>query len=119
MSAGDREELLAAGRAALATLQSAYDAAVADVVQRVEEGAGEKLLVRKPSVMDASWSDLWAMAWQASNFEEAVRLLRPVMEHDGRTLGNVLKTADPAVVRDARRHLVEAGVLPDAEEVPQ
>ena len=113
---GDRAELLAAGRAALVQLQIAFDAAVADVVQRVEAGAGEKLLTRRPTVLDAGWESLRAMSWQASNFEAAVRLLRPVMEHDGRTLGAVLKTAEPTVARDVARHLVEAGVLP-AQEV--
>lgn len=112
---GDREEFLAAGRAALVRLQVAFDTAVQDVVQRVEEGAGEKLLVRRPGVLDALWPDLRHMSWQASNFEAAVTLLRPVMEHGDRSLGAVLKTADPLLVRDVTRHLMEAGVLPRAE----
>lgn len=115
---GDREELLAAGRAALEQLHRAFDAAITDVVQRVEAAAGEKLLVRRPTVLDARWENLRAMSWQASNFEHAVQLLRPVMEHDERTLGAVLKTASPFLVRDVTKHLVAAGVLPD-EEVPR
>lgn len=112
---GDREALVAAGRAALVRLQIAFDAAVQDVVQRVEEGAGETLLVRRPSVLDAGWPDLRHMSWQASNFEAAVTLLKPVMEHGDRSLGAALKTADPLLVQDVTRHLVEAGVLPRAE----
>ena len=113
---GDREELIAAGHAALVQLQIAFDAAVADVVQRVEAGAGEKLLVRRPTVLDAGWDDLRRMSWQASNFEAAVTLLQPLMKDDVRSLGALLKTAEPIVARDVARHLVEAGVLP-AEEV--
>jgi hypothetical protein len=113
---GEREEILAAGRAALASLQVAFDAAVADVVQRVEEGAGERLLVRRPGILDAGWEELRQMAWQCSNFEAAVRLLRPVMEHDGRTLGALLKTADPQLMQAITRHLAEACVLPHSEE---
>ncbi|MEV2228392.1 hypothetical protein AB0H69_07405 [Streptomyces phaeochromogenes] len=119
---GDREELLAAGREALVQLQIAFDAAIADVVQRVEAASGEKLLVRRPTVLDAGWENLRAMSWQASNFEAAVQLLRPTMEHDERALGSVLKTADPCLVRDVTRHLVEAGVLPDGsadEQFPE
>ncbi|MFD0434753.1 hypothetical protein [Streptomyces chartreusis] len=112
----EREALIAAGRAALASLQVAFDAAIADVVQRVEEGAGERLLVRQPNILDAGWNDLWRMSWQASNFEAAVRLLRPLMEHDSRSLGAVLKTADPQTVRSATRHLAVAGVLRQTEE---
>jgi hypothetical protein len=109
---GNREEILAAGRAALVRLQLAVDAGVDEVVRQVEAETGERLLVRRPGVMDAGWEDLRRMSWQASNFEAAVLLLRPVMEHDARPLGAVLKTADPILVRDVRRHLVEAGVLP-------
>ncbi|MCZ4515695.1 hypothetical protein O3Q52_47835 [Streptomyces sp. ActVer] len=116
---GDREELIAAGRAALEQLEVAFDAAITDVVRRVEAASGEKLLVRRPGVLDAVWTDLRGMSWQASNFEHAVQLLRPVMEHDERPLGAVLKTADPCLVRDVTRHLVEAGVLPGPEEVPR
>lgn len=115
LEGADREELLAAGRAALEQLQVAFDAAIEDVVRRVEAGAGEKLLVRRPGVLDAGWMDLRRMSWQASNFEAAVRLLRPVMEHDTRPLGTILKTGEQNLVRDVTRHLVEAGVLP-AEE---
>jgi hypothetical protein len=107
-----REELLAAGRAALAELNYAHDVAVEAVVTEVQQQTGEQLLVRRPGVLDAGWADLARMSWQASNFEAAVQLLRPLLEHDGRTLGALLKTADPLVVRDVRRHLVEAGVLP-------
>lgn len=114
---GDREEILAAGRGALARLQVAFDAGVQALVRQVEEETGEKLLVRRPGVLDAGWDDLRQMSWQASNFEAAVVLLKPVMEHDGRSLGAVLKTADPILVRDVTRHLVEARVLPDSEEV--
>ncbi|MFI9170506.1 hypothetical protein [Streptomyces lincolnensis] len=117
MTGDDREDLLAAGRAALASLQTAFDAAIADVVARVEEGSGEKLLVRRPGLLDAHWDDLWRMSWQASNFEAAVRLLEPLMQNGGRPLGAVLKTADPYVVRDVTRHLVAAGVLPPTAEV--
>lgn len=116
LSGGDREDLIAAGRAALMQLQIAFDAAITDVVQRVEAASGEKLLVRQPGVLDAGWENLRAMSWQASNFEAAVQLLRPVMEHDGRPLGSVLKTADPYVVRDVTRHLIAAGVLPRLDE---
>ncbi|MCX4973153.1 hypothetical protein [Streptomyces sp. NBC_00620] len=119
LSGSDREDLIAAGRAALAQLEIAFDTAIADVVQRVEAASGERLLARRPGVLDAGWTDLARMSWQASNFEGAVRLLRPVMEHDERTLGAVLKTANPVLVRDVTRHLVEAGVLPHPEEVPQ
>lgn len=113
---GDREEILAAGRVVLARLHLAVDAGVEEVVRQVEEQTGERLLVRRPGVMDAGWEDLRRMSWQCSNFEAAVRLLQPLMEHDGRPLGTLLKTADPIVVRDVRRHLMEAGVLP-VEEV--
>lgn len=109
---GDREEILAAGRAALVRLQMAVDAGVEEVVRQVEEQTGEKLLVRQPGVLEAGWEDLRRMSWQASNFEAAVQLLKPVMECAGRPLGTVLKTADPILVRDVTRHLVEAGVLP-------
>jgi len=109
---GDREEILAAGVAVLARLQTAYDASIEEVVRQVQEQTGEKLLARRPGVLDASWDSLCRMSWQCSNFEAAARLLRPLMENDGRPLGTVLKTAGPVLVRDVRRHLVEAGVLP-------
>lgn len=109
---GDREEVLAAGAAVLARLQTAYDASVEEVVRQVHEQTGQKLLVRRPGVLDAGWDDLWRMSWQCSNFEAAMRLLKPVMEGDTRSLGAVLKTADETLVRNVRRHLVEAGVLP-------
>lgn len=108
-----REELLAAGRAAVAQLQAATDEGIRDIVQRVEALTGETLLVRRPGVLDAVWDDLWRMSWQCSNFEAAMLLVRPLIDAaPGRTLGAVLKTADPVVVRDVTRHLVEAGVLP-------
>lgn len=107
-----REEFLAAGRAALAELHYAHDAAVEAVVTEVQQQTGEQLLVRRPGILDAGWDDLRQMSWQCSNFEAAIRLLRPLLEHDGRTLGAILKVADPLLVRDVRRHLVEAGVLP-------
>ncbi|MFE1847718.1 hypothetical protein [Streptomyces sp. NPDC059515] len=116
---GDREDILAAGRAAVVQMQRAFDAALADIVRRVHEETGEHLLVRRPGVLDAGWADLWRMSWQASNFEQAVRLLRPLMEDSGRSLGTVLKTADPITVRDVRRHLVQAAVLADDEGVLQ
>ncbi|MCT7353614.1 hypothetical protein N4P33_15740 [Streptomyces sp. 15-116A] len=111
---GDREEILAAGRAAVVQIQQAFDAALEDVVRNVRERTGEQLLVRRPGVLDARWLDLAQMSWQASNFEAAVRLLRPVMEHSDRTLGAVLKTGEAILVRDVTRHLVEARVLPSA-----
>lgn len=110
-----RDEMLAAGRAALAYLQTELDAGMEEVARQVYEATGETLLVRKPGVLDAAWGDLCRMSWQASNFEAAVRLLKPVMEQDDRPLGAVLKTADPFLVRDVRRHLVQAGVLPHEE----
>lgn len=113
---GDRAEVLAAGAAVLARLQSAYDASIEEVVRQVRERTGEKLLTRRPSVLDATWDDLWRMSWQASNFEAAMRLLEPLMKDSDRPLGTFLKTTDPALTRDVARHLVEAGVLP-AEEV--
>lgn len=117
MSGEDREQLLAAGRAAVLQLQTATDEGIRDIVRRVEALTGETILVRQPGVLDARWDDLWRMSWQASNFEAAVTLLRPVMKDAGdKSLGALLKTADPVLVRDVRRHLVEAGVLP-AEEV--
>lgn len=112
----DREEILAAGRAAVAHITQAFDAALEDVVRNVQEQTGEQLLVRRPGVLDARWVDLARMSWQASNFEHAVRLLRPVMEHSDRSLGAVLKTGEPFLVRDVRRHLVQAAVLADDEE---
>ncbi|MEH0642849.1 hypothetical protein QBB33_15505 [Streptomyces scabiei] len=113
---GEREQLLAAGRAAVLHLRSAADEGIRDIVRRVEALTGETILVPRPGVLDAAWADLRQMSWQASNFEAAVKLLQPVMRGDVRPLGAVLKTADPVLVRDVRRHLVEAGVLP-AEEV--
>lgn len=113
---GEREQLLAAGRAAVLQLRAATDEGIRDIVRRVEALTGETILVPRPGVLDAGWADLRRMSWQASNFEHAVRLLQPVMKGDVRPLGAVLKTADPVLVRDVRRHLVEAGVLP-AEEV--
>lgn len=116
---GNREEVLAAGRAAVARLQVAFDAGIEAVVQQVQEETGERLLVRAPSVLDAGWHQLWRMSWQASNFEAAVRLLEPLMRNSDRPLGTVLKTADAALVQAVTRHLVQAGVLPSAEEVPR
>lgn len=118
VSAGDREQLLAAGHAAVQQLRTATDEGIRDIVQRVEVLTGETILVRRPGVLDATWDDLWRMSWQASNFEAAMLLLKPLMEAaPGKTLGAALKTADPFLVRDVRRHLVEAGVLP-VEEAP-
>ncbi|MDX3570809.1 hypothetical protein [Streptomyces sp. ID05-47C] len=114
LSGDGREEMLAAGHAALAQLQYAHDVAVESVVTEVQQQTGVRLLTRRPGVLDASWDDLRRMSWQCSNFEAAVRLLRPLMANDGRPLGAVLKTADVLLVRDATRHLVEAGVLPSA-----
>lgn len=116
---GEREEVLAAGHAVLARLQTAYDASIEEVVRQVHEQTGEKLLCRRPSVLDARWDDLWRMSWQASNFEAAVRLLQPLMKNDCRSLGAVLKTADAGLVQAVSRHLVEAGVLPRPEGVPE
>lgn len=115
MNAG-REEILAAGRAAVAHITQAFDAALEDVVRNVQEQTGEQLLVRRPGVLDAHWEQLRQMAWQCSNFEAAVQLLRPVMEHSDRSLGTVLKTGEPFLVRDVRRHLAQAAVLADDEE---
>lgn len=108
----DREEILANGAQLLAQLQSAYDAGVEEVVRHVQEETGERLLARRPGVLDAGWGDLCRMSWQASNFEAAMRLLEPVMKDDDRPLGAVLKTADPWLLRNVTRYLVEAGVLP-------
>lgn len=112
---GDREEILAAGVAVLSRLQSAYDASIEEVVRQVQERTGQRLLARRPGVLDAGWPDLARMSWQCSNFEAAVKLLEPLMKDDVRSLGAVLKTADAFLVRDVRRHLVEAGVLPSED----
>lgn len=109
---GDREEVLAAGVAVLAQLQTAYDTGVEEVVRQVQEQTGTRLLARRPGVLDAGWDDLRRMSWQCSNFEAAMRLLEPLMKDDSRPLGAVLKTADPWLLRNVTRHLVEAAVLP-------
>lgn len=112
MSGDEREQLLAAGRAAVLQLRSATDEGIRDIVQRVEALTGETILVPRPDILDAKWSDLWRMSWQASNFEAAVKLLQPLMVEAGaKSLGTVLKTADPVLAQNVRRHLVEARVL--------
>lgn len=105
-----RQEIAAQARVSLAVLHLAAEQVVTDANQAA--GGTPVLVAARPSVLDATWPNLRHLSWQASNFEAAMTLLQPLMEHgDGKTLGAVLKTADQDLVRRVTLHLVEAGVL--------
>lgn len=110
---GDRDELLAAAYGALAQLQYAHDVAVEAVIAEVRERTGEQLLVRRPSVLDAGYSDLADMAEQTRRYTQAWRLigtqLRP---DDSRSLGTALKVMPAHLAHEITGHLRAAGVLP-------
>lgn len=114
---GGREELLAAGYAALAQLQYAHDVAVETVINEVRERTGEQLLVRRPSVLDAGYADLADMAEQTRAYAEAWRLIRTQLQpDDARTLGALLKVIPAHLAHEITAKLRAAGVLP--VEVP-
>jgi hypothetical protein len=109
----DREELLAAGYAALAQLQYAHDVAVETVVNEIQHRTGERLLVRRPGVLDARYSDLAEMAEQTHRYAQAWRLFcTQVQPDDPRRLGTVLKVIPAHVAHEITGHLRAAGVLP-------
>lgn len=109
----DDEELLAAGYAALAQLQQAHDVAVEAVISEVQQRTGERLLVRRPSVLDAGYRDLADMAEQTRHYIEAWRLIRTQLPRDDtRSLGALLKVVPAHVAHEITGHLKAARVLP-------
>ena len=130
---GEREVMLAAGRAALERLQHAHevaaqdeeqhqqqaDAAIGDggmecVVNEVQQHTGERLLVRRPALLDASFADLAAMEAQTEHYAAAMALVRQWMHvTDTRSLGSVLKVIPAQVAHEITDHLRAAGVLAD------
>jgi hypothetical protein len=111
---GDREELLAAGYAALARLQHAHEVAVESVVNEVQQHTGERLLVRRPGVLDATFEGLAAMEAQTQHYAAAMAMIRRWMHAtDTRPLGAVLKVIPAQVAHEITDHLRAAGVLAD------
>ncbi|MBP5915746.1 hypothetical protein F3K34_27170 [Streptomyces sp. LBUM 1486] len=111
---GDRAELIAAGHEALAQLQYAHEVAIETVINEVQQQTGERLLVRQPGVLDASYGDLARMAVQVEHYAEAWRLVREwLLPGDCRTLGSVLKVMPAPVAHGITGHLRAAGVLSD------
>ena len=111
---GEREVMLAAGRAALERLQHAHEVAVECVVNEVQQHTGERLLVRRPALLDASFADLAAMEAQTEHYAAAMALVRQWMHvTDTRSLGSVLKVIPAQVAHEITDHLRAAGVLAD------
>lgn len=116
---GEREALLAAGYAALERLQHAHEVAVESVVSEVQQHTGERLLVRRPALLDASFADLAAMEAQTEHYAAAMALIRPWMHAaDTRSLGSVLKVIPAQVAHEITDHLRAAGVLPEMRVHP-
>ena len=111
---GEREVMLAAGYAALERLRHAHEAAIESVVSEVQQQTGQKLLVRRPGVLDASYGDLARMAEQTEHYAEAWRLIREWLPaRDGRSLGSLLKVIPARTAHEIADHLRAAGVLAD------
>lgn len=111
---GEREVMLAAGRGALERLQHAHEVAVECVVSEVQQHTGERLLVRRPSVLDATFEDLAAMEEQTRHYAAAMAMIRQWMRAtDTRSLGSVLKVIPAQVAHEITDHLRAAGVLAD------
>jgi hypothetical protein len=111
--------MLAAGRAALERLQHAHEVAVESVVSEVQQHTGERLLVRRPGVLDASFADLAAMEAQTEHYAAAMALIRQWMHAaDTRSLGSVLKVIPAQVAHEITDHLRAAGVLAEMRVHP-
>lgn len=110
----ERELLLAAGYAALERLQHAHEAAIESVVNEVQQHTGERLLVRRPGVLDATFEDLAAMEEQTQHYAAAMAMIRRWMNAtDTRSLGSVLKVIPAQVAHEITDRLRAAGVLTD------
>lgn len=110
----DREVLLAAGYAALERLQLAHETAVETVVHEVQQRTGERLLVRQPGILDATFQDLAVMEEQTQHYAEAMALVRQwMLPTDARSLGMLLKVTPAEVAHQVMDHLRAAKVLAD------
>ncbi|MCX4906862.1 hypothetical protein [Streptomyces sp. NBC_00878] len=111
---GEREAMVEAGYAALARLQHAHEVAVESVVSEVQQHTGERLLVRRPGVLDAALGDLAAMEEQTQHYAAAMVLIRRwMLPTDRRPLGALLKVIPAQVAHEITDHLRAAGVLAD------
>ncbi|GGK65507.1 hypothetical protein [Streptomyces flaveus] len=110
----DRAELIAAGHAAIVQLQYAHEVAIETVVNEVQQRTGERLLVRQPGVLDATFGDLAAMEEQTKHYAAAMTLIRQwMLPTDARSLGSLLKVVPAEVAHQVMDHLRAAGVLAD------
>lgn len=104
------QALVDGGMDVIAEIQRQADRQIAAVVRVVEEQTGVTLLVRQPSVMDATRDQLMAADLRAQHALAALKLIRGFeWPADVRTLGEFMRGL-PDDVRDRiAGHLVDAG----------
>lgn len=113
LGAVERKLLAAAAAEKLGRLMADAEHAA----RQVEAQTGERILVRRPQVLDARRGDINRMTSQARAWLDAVAVIDRWMlpRGDQRTLGSVIKVLPPDEARLLRVHLARAGVLPDEE----
>lgn len=112
MDDAERSALINEGRAAVAEVTALADRVTEAIVARIAEETGEKILVRRPGVLDARYGDLLGLEAQAQAYGAAMALIRQwLLPHDPRRLGDLLKVIPADVAEEITEHLRAAGVL--------
>lgn len=93
---------------------------VEDTARQLEQATGQRIVARRPQVLDARRGELDRMSRQAREWLAAMevvdRWLLP--RGDQRSLGAVIKVMPADEARLLRVHLAAAGVLPADEVAP-
>ncbi|MDJ1131771.1 hypothetical protein [Streptomyces iconiensis] len=118
MTEEEREEIIAQAEDQIMCLLSAArdlmreaDGVRAEVEVRTGESVIEPMPVSR-NVLDMGWEWVAGVREQYRHMEAAARLLKPRLRGDsGRTVGAVVKTADPATGARIVEHLQAAGLL--------
>ncbi|MET7738908.1 hypothetical protein [Streptomyces sp. NPDC005385] len=94
----------------IADIRAQADRQIAAVVRMVEQQTGVSLLVRNPSIMDATRDQLMAADLRAQHALAALKLIRGFeWPPDVRTLGEFMRGLPDDIRERIAEHLVEAG----------
>jgi hypothetical protein len=106
-------ELIADSLATLEELAEVYTAAVAQVVDLVQDRTGQRLVTGRPGILDAGIEDLARMETQAEHYLAAMKLIRSWLRPSETVpLGHRLKVIPAEQAERITGHLRAAGLLP-------
>ncbi|MEU8866907.1 hypothetical protein [Streptomyces umbrinus] len=106
-----RDEIVAAGREALAEMRQVYEESAAAVVRVIEAQTGVSLSPAPPSVMDATRAQLMDADRRARAAVAAMNIvLRRWHWGDAQTLGELMPDLPEDVREQIADHLVQAGL---------